>query len=139
VQRPSWNAHARVATSLGLLALGVALGLVLAAAGPSLARYSAGLVGHAQHTAEPHAVRMTVVDRASWVATWAASPEAASDGATGRGFDDRTVRDVIYTSAGGTAIRVKISNLFGTRPLHIGAASLGTVLDGAGLVPRPVS
>jgi lysophospholipase L1-like esterase len=85
---------------------------------------------------------MAVIAQPNWVATWAASPQAAGEGALRDGFDDRTVRDVIYTSVGGTAIRVKISNLYGTLPLHVGAASVGTVLDGAGLLPgatRPLA
>jgi lysophospholipase L1-like esterase len=133
VPRPSWIEHV-VAVAVGCLALGLALGLVLAATGPSLARFSAGLIGHGGRAPGPHAVRMTVAARSSWVATWAASPEAADDGAPEHGFHDQTIRDVIYTSAGGTAVRVKISNLFGTRPLDVGAASVGTVLDGAGLL-----
>jgi lysophospholipase L1-like esterase len=123
-----------MAIPLGRVALGVALGVFLAATGPSLARLPAGLFSREGRPPEPRAVRMAAVTRASWIATWAASPEAAGDGAAERGFDDRTVRDVIYTSSGGTAVRVRISNRFGTRPLDIGAASVGTVLDGAGLV-----
>ena len=135
MQRASRTAHLRIITPLACVAVGIALGLLLAASGPSLARDWPGAVGPGKRTAEPHAVRMTTVARASWVATWAASPEAASDGGPEHGFDDRTVRDVIYTSTGGTAIRVTISNRYGTRPLDIGAASVGAVLDGAGLVP----
>ena len=110
--------------------------MFVAATGPSLARLWTGLT-HDGGTPGPGAAGMAAASPASWIATWAASPEAASDGRSERGFDDRTVRDVIYTSAGGTAVRVRISNRYGTRPLHVGAASMGTVLDGAALVPAP--
>jgi lysophospholipase L1-like esterase len=74
--------------------------------------------------------------RAGWVATWAASPQAATDGVQpAQGFRNQTVRNVIYTSVGGDALRVRLSNLFGTKPLTVGAASVGIVIDGAALVP----
>jgi lysophospholipase L1-like esterase len=61
---------------------------------------------------------------------------AASDSQRAeRGFSDQTVREIIYASAGGEALRVHLSNLFGTRPLTIGGASVGLVLDGGALVP----
>jgi lysophospholipase L1-like esterase len=126
----------RTSTSLACVALGITLGLAMAATGPSLARFSAGLMGQGGRTSEPHAARMAATPQGSWLATWAASPQAAGGEAVPRGgFDYRTVRDVIYTSVGGTAIRVRISNLYGTLALHIGAASVGRILDGAGLLP----
>lgn len=69
-----------------------------------------------------------------WVATWAASPQPRADGAKPLGgFRDQTVRDIIDTSVGGTRLRVRISNLYGDRPLVIGAASVAAVLTGAAL------
>ena len=81
-----------------------------------------------------------------WVATWAASPQAArvvfprppaAAGATAPApgapparpafppppkFNDQTVRMVVPTSIGGRRARVQLSNAFGTTPLKIGAA-----------------
>ena len=120
---------------------GVAVGLVVASLIPSLA-ISAGSKHHGSTTyssapsgsATPR-VRLQAA-RASWVATWAASPMAASDSTQAeQGFSDQTIRDIIYLSAGGDALRVHLSNLFGTRPLRIGEASVGVVLDGGELVP----
>jgi hypothetical protein len=51
------------------------------------------------------------------------------------GFADQTVRNIIYTSVGGDELRVRVSNIFGTTPLTVGAVSVGMVLDGARLVP----
>jgi lysophospholipase L1-like esterase len=68
--------------------------------------------------------------RHGWVASWAASPMAGSTK-----FSDQTVRDIIYTSVGGSSLRVEVSNTFGTAPLTVGAVSVGVVLDGAQLVP----
>jgi lysophospholipase L1-like esterase len=123
------------------MAVGVAIGLVAATLIPSLAtssgrkapgttNYSSAPSGSATPRARIQAVR------ASWVATWAASPMAASDSERAeQGFDDQTIREIIYVSAGGEALRVHLSNLFGTQPLTIGGASVGVVLDGRALVP----
>jgi lysophospholipase L1-like esterase len=123
------------------MAAGVAVGLVAAFLIPSLA-ISAGSEHHGStnHSSAPSdsASPRTRIQaaRASWVATWAASPMAASDSEEAeQGFSDQTIREIIYLSAGGDALRVHLSNLFGTRPLTIGGASVGVVLDGGELVP----
>jgi lysophospholipase L1-like esterase len=50
-------------------------------------------------------------------------------------FADQTVRNVIFTSVGGSALRVRVSNTFGSAPLQVGAVSVGVVLDGSQLLP----
>jgi lysophospholipase L1-like esterase len=73
-----------------------------------------------------------------WVATWAASPMAGTALGSPKahaGFNDQTVRNVIYTSVGGSKLRVQVSNIFGAKPLTVGAVSVGVVLNGASLVP----
>jgi len=65
-----------------------------------------------------------------WVASWAASPMAGSTS-----FSDQTVRNIVYTSAGGRSLRVQLSNTFGSAPLRVGAVSVGVVLDGSQLLP----
>jgi len=51
-----------------------------------------------------------------WVATWTASPQQVS--AT-KAFANQTIRQLMYVSAGGDRIRVRVSNVFGTSPLVI--------------------
>ncbi|NLU66523.1 SGNH/GDSL hydrolase family protein [Streptomyces sp. HNM0574] len=58
-----------------------------------------------------------------WVGTWSASP-AAAEPKTQDGFADMSIRNVIHTSVGGTGARVRLSNLYGTRPLTISHATL---------------
>lgn len=77
-----------------------------------------------------------------WVASWAASPVAPRPPALARpgntadaGFADETVRDVVFTSVGGAAARVSISNTFGTRPLTVGGVDLGVSGQGAAVQP----
>jgi lysophospholipase L1-like esterase len=65
-----------------------------------------------------------------WVASWAASPMAGSTS-----FSNQTVRNIIYTSAGGSSLRVQLSNTFGSAPLQVGAVSVGVVLNGSQLLP----
>ncbi len=75
---------------------------------------------------------------AGWVASWAASPMAPSaliSAQAQAGFAGQTVRNIIYTSVGGDAFRVQVSNTFGTSPLTVGVVSVGVVLDGAQVVP----
>jgi lysophospholipase L1-like esterase len=66
-----------------------------------------------------------------WVATWAASPLG---GGTTQ-FSNQTVRNIIYTSVGGSEVRVRLSNSFGSGPVEVGATSVSVVLNGAQLVP----
>jgi lysophospholipase L1-like esterase len=51
-----------------------------------------------------------------WTGTWQGTMAAAMDG----GCANCTVRDVVHTSIGGTAVRVRLSNVFGTVPLRVG-------------------
>ncbi len=56
----------------------------------------------------------------AWVGTWAAAQVAAgTTGLSHDGFRDETVRDIVRTSVGGSELRIRISNVFGTKPLVI--------------------
>lgn len=82
-----------------------------------------------------------------WVATWAASPQAAhivipgirrppaassSAGQSNRPpvfpppptFDNQTVRMIVRSSIGGSEVRVQLSNAFGSAALHVGDAHI---------------
>ena len=74
-----------------------------------------------------------------WVGTWAASPMAGATSSTcpagAGGFENQTVRDIVYPSVGGDAVRVRLSNAFGTAPLTVGGASVAVDETGAETVP----
>jgi lysophospholipase L1-like esterase len=77
-----------------------------------------------------------------WLATWTASPMgaapaklAAPDDFSARGFDDQTIRDIVWTSAGGLAARIRLSNQFGTRPVTFGEVDIGISDGGPFVVP----
>jgi lysophospholipase L1-like esterase len=82
-------------------------------------------------------VRLVPIPSGShWVATWGASPQAATTGnLSGVGFRDATVREIVFTSAGGARVRVRLTNAFGTAPLRIGAAEVALAANGARTVP----
>ncbi len=57
----------------------------------------------------------------SWVGAWGTSPTTvpASDTTS---FEDQTLRQVVHLSVGGSTLRVRLSNEFGTEPLVVGEA-----------------
>ncbi len=66
-----------------------------------------------------------------WIATWGASPQAATRGNLSRaGFRDATIREIVLSSVGGARVRVRLTNAFGGGPLRIGAAAIA--LDQSG-------
>lgn len=65
-----------------------------------------------------------------WVASWGAAPVAA-----GPALHRQTVRQVIRTSLGGTALRLRLSNLFGTSPLVLGPVRVARHAQGATILP----
>lgn len=75
-----------------------------------------------------------------WVAGWAASPVEGSaipwsDCPAGEGLADQTVRNVVFVSAGGSQVRVRITNTFGERALRVGRASVAVQGADAAAVP----
>jgi lysophospholipase L1-like esterase len=61
----------------------------------------------------------------NWVATWGSSPVAPLPANnTNPGFTNQTVRMIVHTSVGGSQVRVRLSNAFGTDPLSIGAVHI---------------
>ncbi len=55
---------------------------------------------------------------------------AAPDDFSAAGFDDQTIRDIVWASAGGQAARIRLSNQFGTRPVTFGRIDLGISAGG---------
>lgn len=105
--------------------LSLALAMVAAVAGPGT-HPSSAQPEQPVRPARPH----------QWVGTWASA--MTPPGTTGRsatGFKDQTVRMVIHTSASGDALRLRLSNRYGTRPLDIGAIDVAAPATGASTVP----
>jgi hypothetical protein len=86
--------------------------------------------------------------RDRWVATWAASMLAAPPRPPADSVDrtptlaNRTLREIVRVSAGGTRMRIHLSNQYGDRPLVIGSVHVAVRTSGAGIDPatdRPVT
>jgi lysophospholipase L1-like esterase len=77
-----------------------------------------------------------------WSGTWAASPHEATDAFgpswSTTGFDDQSVRQVVRVSAGGPTVRIRLSNAYGTSPLHLTSATIAKAGAGAAIVPGTV-
>jgi len=68
-----------------------------------------------------------------WVATWSTSNAAVPDPAT---FKNQTIREIIHTSVGGQAVRIRLANTFGTQAVTFDSVYVGLQKSGASLVPR---
>jgi lysophospholipase L1-like esterase len=64
------------------------------------------------------------------VVTWAASTDRTTAALT-----DQTVRDIVHTSIGGSGLRVRLSNVFGSGPVTFDDVYAGEQASGAALVP----
>ncbi|WP_329062338.1 SGNH/GDSL hydrolase family protein [Amycolatopsis sp. NBC_01480] len=63
------------------------------------------------------------------VDTWTAAPARLSGP-----YQDKTIREVVHTSIGGTSVRLRLSNVFGTTAVRFDSVWAGAQSDGAGLV-----
>jgi lysophospholipase L1-like esterase len=78
-----------------------------------------------------------------WVTTWTTA-NATSDRPTA--FSNQTIREIVHATIGGSSVRIRLSNTFGTRALRLdavfiglqklGLQKVGLQEDGAALVPR---
>ncbi|MEE1937910.1 SGNH/GDSL hydrolase family protein [Streptomyces sp. TRM 70361] len=72
----------------------------------------------------------------TWVGAWSAAPVSAEPGAP-EGHPDASLRNVVHLSAGGSAARVRLSNLFGTRPLVVAHATVALAATPGGPAAVP--
>lgn len=76
-----------------------------------------------------------------WLATWAASAQEvvrpAADSVVDRRpvYANRTVRQIVHTSIGGNAVRVRFTNEYGNQPLVIGSAHVALRDTGSAIKP----
>ncbi|MFI6595979.1 SGNH/GDSL hydrolase family protein [Nonomuraea sp. NPDC050536] len=88
-------------------------------------------------------------DGAHWVAAWGAAMQRPTPGTEDngpnwsvKGFDDHTVRQVVRVTAAGSRVRIRLSNVYGTKPLAIAGARVARSAGGALVWPgssRPVT
>jgi lysophospholipase L1-like esterase len=76
-----------------------------------------------------------------WLVAWSASPQAATPSSlafipgdvSAVGFTNQTVRNIVFTSVGGSALRVRLTNSFGSQPVTFNEVDVGLVQSGATL------
>ncbi|GAA3553742.1 SGNH/GDSL hydrolase family protein [Kribbella ginsengisoli] len=89
------------------------------AAAVSLAGSALVFTGSSAQTSGGHG------DRSEWVGSWSAGivkPETA--GFTATGLNNQSARYVVRPSVGGDKVRIRFTNIYGDRPVQIGAATV---------------
>jgi lysophospholipase L1-like esterase len=81
------------------------------------------------------APQLFAASQTAWIGTWATSPQPAIPG-TIKTFHNQSLRLIVHTSAGGTKVRIKISNTFGNHPLLIGGAHIARRTSEAAIDPE---
>ena len=121
----SWARRHKILTRLGLLGAAVPLAV------------AAGTAATASPAAAVPASR--AVGESAWVTSWAASPQVPIPGTpAAAGFDNQTVRNIVFTSTGGDAVRLVLTNVFGTTPLQVGDVTVAVAGTGAAVAPGTV-
>jgi lysophospholipase L1-like esterase len=75
-----------------------------------------------------------------WTGSWAAAQQHPRDGWeyanwSLAGFADQSVRQVVRLSAGGSQVRIRLSNRYGSAPLRVTGATIAKAGDGAAVRP----
>ena len=77
--------------------------------------------------------------RGGWMTSWSASPQTAMPRTlAAAGFDDRTLREIIFPSVGGDLVRLELTNVFGASALRIGHVTVALAGLGATVVPGTI-
>jgi lysophospholipase L1-like esterase len=86
------------------------LGKIAACVGAAVWLFAVGHVG-----------AQTVASGTYWVGSWAASQQTPEpqNALAAEDLHDATLREIVHLSAGGSQLRVRLSNAFGTAPLHV--------------------
>ena len=70
-----------------------------------------------------------------WVGTWSTSPMLAEDAFDVHPFSGVTLREVVHVSVGGSQLRVRFTNAYGTDPLTISDAHVALSAGNAAIQP----
>jgi len=128
----NWASRHKIATCFGLL--GAAIPVAIAASTVATASARPAAAAHAPAPSRGHGF-----GESRWVTSWSASPQVATPGTpAATGFDNQTVRNIVFTSTGGDSVRLVLSNVFGTTPLQIGDATVAVAGSGAAAVPGTI-
>ncbi|KZN23216.1 hypothetical protein A4G99_14240 [Haladaptatus sp. R4] len=72
-----------------------------------------------------------------FVGAWSGSPvPPGQSGLSRTGFENRTLREIVHTSVGGSAVRIRLTNEYGTKGVTIDAATVGIRDTGATVLSK---
>ncbi len=103
----------------------VALGGAIGVAGGSTVSGSAGTAGAG------------ATDVSRWVGTWATGPQLTEPAnmPPSPGLSGNTLRQIVYTSIGGSRIRLRLSNEFGDAAVSFNSVHVATSVQGSTIAP----
>jgi lysophospholipase L1-like esterase len=75
--------------------------------------------------------RLGPAQREAWIATWTASPEPRDSDPNQPvlNLQNQTVRERVRISVGGSQVRIRLSNEYGSSPLHVGSVTVAVPND----------
>ena len=126
--------HRRKRLAAVAAVLAGAMGLAVTASPLRLVRTTAGRHASAPEPRPVSAARPAASDSEHWIGTWATAAQRPIPGRL-ETFRNQTLRLIVHTSAAGSRVRIKVSNVFGDRPLAIGAAHVARRASGADVDP----
>lgn len=98
---------------------------------------STAAVAHGDARQQPRAAQGPV-----WTGAWGTAVQRPVEGSedwgpnwSRQGFADQSVRQVVRVATGGSGLRIRLSNAYGTTPLRITAATVGRSAGGAKVWP----
>jgi lysophospholipase L1-like esterase len=72
----------------------------------------------------------------NWVGTWSTSPISfVNAGISNEGFNNTTLRQIIYPHIDGSKIRIKLSNLYGIKAVTFNSVHVALQNEGASILP----
>ncbi|HXY06863.1 MAG TPA: SGNH/GDSL hydrolase family protein [Terriglobales bacterium] len=90
--------------------------------------------------AQPILAPIAMAQRQAWIATWASSPQSANPDPSlpMLNLENQTVRERVRVSIGGSEIRLRLSNEYGSAPLLVGTVTVATPTDVASVKPDTI-
>jgi lysophospholipase L1-like esterase len=120
-----------------IYALMVLLSIPVMAQNPATKPAPSVADSNSNRSPNPATASRVVVNRdgKQWIGTWATAPQPFIPGSL-QTFRNQSLRLIVHTSAGGTKVRIKISNTYGDGPLLIGGAHIARRTAAAEIDPR---
>lgn len=102
----------------------VAAGRGVEAGGSGTAAGGAGAAAAGTGVVAVGAPQAPAAKATHWVGTWSTAVARPVAGQALEGFRDTTIRHRVHVSLGGSPVRVRLTNVYGTRPLRVGPVTV---------------